>query len=86
MLERTFVIKNKTGLHARPAAQFVQKAASYKSTVKVKKGSTEANAKSLISILCLGAGMGTAITITADGEDENDAINGILDILSSMND
>jgi phosphotransferase system HPr (HPr) family protein len=86
LIEKEFTIKNKTGLHARPATQFVKKAASYKCTIKVRKGPVEVNAKSLISLLSLGANMGTIITVTADGEDENDAVDGLVDLLESLND
>ena len=84
MIEKTFTIKNTTGLHARPAAQLVQKALNYKSIVKVKNGSIEGNARSLISILSLGANRGSTITIIADGEDELEAMEGILNLLSSF--
>ncbi len=84
MIEKSFVIKNETGLHARPASQFVQKAISFKSAVKVKKDNKEANAKSIISVLSLGAGKGSEIKLIIDGVDEQEAATGLLELLDSF--
>ena len=84
MVEKAFVVKNETGLHARPASLFVQKAAKYKSTIKLKKENKEANAKSIISVLSLGASKGSEILICADGEDEQDAVNGLVELLDNL--
>lgn len=84
MVEQTFVIKNETGLHARPASLFVQKAAKYKSVIKIKKDGKEANAKSIISVLSLGAGKGSEIIISADGEDEQEAVDGLVELLDNL--
>ena len=70
MVEKVFVVKNETGLHARPASQFVQKAAKFKSVIKLKKDGKEANAKSIISVLSLGASKGSEITISCAGDVE----------------
>ena len=84
MVEKLFVVKNETGLHARPASLFVQKAAKYKSTIKVKKDGKEANAKSIISVLSLGASFGSEITIIADGPDAEDAVAGLVELLDNL--
>ncbi len=84
MIEQNYVIKNKTGLHARPASLFVQKAASYKSKIKLRKDDKEIDAKSIISVLGLGVCKGEKITIIAEGEDENVAINELVDLLDSF--
>ena len=84
MVEKDFVIKNETGLHARPASQFVQKAAKFKSLIKLKKDGKEANAKSIISVLSLGASKGSNITICADGDDEEEAVNSLIELLDNM--
>lgn len=84
MVEQTFVVKNETGLHARPASLFVQKAAKFKSVIKVKKDEKEANAKSIISVLSLGAGKGSEIVISADGADEQEAINSLIELLDNL--
>ena len=84
MVEKLFVVKNETGLHARPASLFVQKAAKYKSTIKVKKDGKEANAKSIISVLSLGASFGSEITIIADGPDAAEAVAGLVELLANL--
>ena len=84
MVEKLFVVKNETGLHARPASLFVQKAAKYKSTIKVKKDGKEANAKSIISVLSLGTSFGSEITIIADGPDAEEAVAGLVELLDNL--
>jgi phosphocarrier protein HPr len=81
MLVEEFVIQNKTGLHARPASLFVKKASSFKCDVKIKKDDTEVNAKSMLSVLTLGAGQGATVTITTDGEDEKEAMEELIKLL-----
>lgn len=81
MLVENFVIQNKTGLHARPASLFVKKASSFKSNIRIKKDDMEVDAKSMISVLTLGAGQGSTITITVDGEDEQEAMQELLNLL-----
>ena len=51
MVEKNFVVKNETGLHARPASLFVQKAAKFKSTIKLKKDGKEGNPKTIIYVM-----------------------------------
>ncbi len=65
---------NETGLHARPAAVFVQTAARFQARVMVGKGGKEANAKSIVSLLSLGVEQGSTITIRAYGPDEVSAL------------
>jgi len=81
MLAEKFVIQNKTGLHARPASLFVKKASSFKCSVKIKKDDTEVDAKSMLSVLTLGAGKGAEVTITTEGEDEQEAMQGLIQLL-----
>jgi phosphocarrier protein HPr len=81
MLVEEFVIQNKTGLHARPASLFVKKASSFKCDVKIKKDDTEVNAKSMLSVLTLGAGQGATVTIITDGEDEKEAMEELIKLL-----
>jgi len=84
MVEQKYIIKNKTGLHARPASLFVQKAISYKSRIKLKKDGKEGDAKSIISVLSLGVTIGKEVTIRAEGEDEKVAIKELVDLLDSF--
>lgn len=86
MKEKAFVITNKTGLHARPASIFVKKASSFKSKVNLIKGNQTIDAKSIISLLSLGAGKGDQITIVTEGEDEEIAMQELINILESFDD
>lgn len=72
--EKRITIKNKSGLHARPAAIFVQVANKYDSEVIVKKGKLEVNGKSIMGILMLAAGKGSQVTLKVDGEDAEKAM------------
>jgi phosphotransferase system HPr (HPr) family protein len=74
MVELKIIVRNDVGLHARPAALFVQEAQKYNSTIKMRYGNREVNAKSILGILGLGVGQDMEITITAEGLDENQAI------------
>ncbi|MFI5345450.1 MAG: HPr family phosphocarrier protein [Elusimicrobiota bacterium] len=77
MIERVFQIKNRLGLHARPAALFVQEAAKYKSSIVVVKDGLEVNGKSVMGLMLLAAESGSKLTIKADGLDEEKAIEAI---------
>lgn len=77
------VIVNASGLHARPATFFIQKANTYKSTIWVEKDDRKVNAKSLLGVLSLGISQGSAITIIADGADEADAVAGLVELVES---
>ena len=74
MTEVTATIENKTGIHARPASQFVQKASSFKSKVQIKAKGKTVDAKSILMIMSMGLVKGTEVTIVADGPDEADAV------------
>ena len=81
MQEITLVIQNKVGLHARPAALFVQTAKKFKSKVLAIKDKREANAKSILSILTLGASQGAVVTVRAEGEDEAEAVEALKQLV-----
>lgn len=81
MISRTVSIQNSVGLHARPATFFVQKANSYKSSIWVEKEDCRVNAKSLLGVLSLGIVKGTTVTLIADGNDETDAVNGLVALI-----
>ncbi len=80
--EKRIVIKNKSGLHARPAAIFVQVANKYDSEVIVKKGKLEVNGKSIMGILMLAAGKGSQVTLKVDGEDAEKAMSELEGVLA----
>lgn len=70
MQQKTIILTNKLGLHARPAAVLVQKANQFQSDIVLKTKDKEANAKSILGILALGVRQGTAVTISVNGPDE----------------
>ena len=74
LIKKKLVIKNKQGLHARPAALFVQIANKFDSVITVKKGKEKVNGKSIMGILMLGAERGTEVLIEAEGLDAELAI------------
>ncbi|HHV07657.1 MAG TPA: HPr family phosphocarrier protein [Firmicutes bacterium] len=74
MKEITLTVTNKLGLHARPAAAFVQTAAAFQSQISISTGTKEADAKSILGVLGLGVRQGTVITIRVQGSDENEAV------------
>lgn len=84
MVEKELQIKNKTGLHARPASQFVKQASKFQSKIMVRMEETEVNAKSMVGVLSLGAGEGSSITLSADGTDEADAVDTLEKLLGSF--
>ena len=73
MIKGEIILLNKTGLHARPAAKLVQTTKKFRSKISIIKGNQEADAKSVIRILSLGAEQWDKIVIKADGEDEKEA-------------
>jgi len=74
---------NKLGLHARPAARFVQVASRFSSEINIRRGNDEINGKSIMGVLMLAAPYGSSITIIARGEDAELAVNEIEDIIQS---
>lgn len=82
MVSRDVKITNNIGLHARPATFFVQKANCYRSVIKVEKDDRIVSAKSLLGILSLGIAKGMTITLRADGPDENDAVEGLAELVN----
>jgi phosphocarrier protein HPr len=82
MLKKTFEIKNKLGLHARPAALFVQLTNKYKSSVKVSKDNEEVNGKSIMGLMMLAAEQGSQITIIVEGEDAQQLLDKIEEMIA----
>jgi phosphocarrier protein len=77
------VLKNETGLHARPASIFASQASKYKSEIKILKGDAEYNGKSVMAILTMGASKGDKITIVAEGEDEREAVDALKGLIEN---
>ncbi len=76
-------VQNQVGLHARPATFFIQKANEFKSTIWVEKDERRVNAKSLLGVLSLGIVGGTTIKVLADGVDENEAVEALIQLVES---
>ena len=72
---KSLVIKNRKGLHARAAAAFVKVAERYDANIEVEKSGQKVCGCSIMGLMLLAAAMGTTITIYADGQDEESAIN-----------
>lgn len=83
MTSKEVVVKNTSGLHARPATFFIQKANSYKSSIWVENGDRRANAKSLLGILSLAITKGLSILIIAEGPDEDEAVEGLAALVET---
>jgi phosphocarrier protein len=81
MQQVRMVLTNNGGLHGRPAAQFVQKAALFKCAVTVEAGGKSANAKSILQILSLGAGQGKEILVSVDGVDETECVQALSQLV-----
>lgn len=83
MISKNVTIQNNVGLHARPATFFIQKANTYQSSVWVEKEDRRVNAKSLLGVLSLGITKGMTVTLIADGSDENEALNGLAELIDT---
>ncbi len=76
-------ILNRAGIHARPAALIVQTASQFESKIFLEKDSEQINAKSIMGIITLGASYQTPITITAEGSDEENAVEAMAKLFES---
>jgi phosphocarrier protein len=83
MMEKVFVVKNKLGLHARPAALLVQTASKFKSRVKIIKDGQEVDGKSIMGLMTLAACAGSSLKFIADGEDEQAVIDSMGKLVES---
>ena len=81
MYMKEAVVNNQVGLHARPATFFIQKANEFKSSIWVDE--RRVNAKSLLGVLSLGIVKGTSINLIADGPDEKEAVEALIELISS---
>ena len=84
MYVKDVLVQNQVGLHARPATFFIQKANEFKSSIWVEKEERRVNAKSLLGVLSLGIVQGTAITLIADGVDEKEAVDALVDLIENQ--
>lgn len=77
MVERTVTIRNRAGMHARPAALLVKTASSFSSQIFIEKDSERVNGKSIMGVITLGATYNTPLRVIADGPDEVQALDAI---------
>ncbi|MFD2670997.1 HPr family phosphocarrier protein [Marinicrinis sediminis] len=82
MTRRPVVVKLKTGLHARPAALFVQEANKFSSEIFVEKDDKKVNAKSIMGIMSLAISSGTEIHISGEGSDAEQAVTALTELVS----
>ena len=80
-VERTVTLGSKSGLHARPAAIFVQHAKGFQSQITLAKNEKTANGKSILSVLALGAEKGDEVTLKINGSDAENALNKLVRLL-----
>jgi phosphocarrier protein HPr len=83
MPEKTFVIKNSLGLHARPAAMFVEVSSRYDSQILIERDGMEVNGKSIMGVLMLAAEQGARLQIRAEGPDAKQALEALADLIEN---
>ena len=83
MTSQNVTVVNQLGMHARAAAKFVHLATRYQAQVKVARDQREMDGKSIMGILLLSAARGSTITISADGDDERDAVDALVSLVQS---
>jgi phosphocarrier protein HPr len=82
MLVKDVEISNKKGLHARAASKLVQLATKYKSKILLSRDGQQSDGKSILGVLVLAAHQGSILTISVDGEDEQEAMNVLIDLIN----
>lgn len=80
MIEREVIVRNRSGLHTRPAATLVKTAAQFKSEFYIYKDGMEINGKSIIGVMTLAAEQGSTLLLRFDGPDEQEAVVAIVDL------
>lgn len=83
MTEREVTIKNRAGVHARPAALIVKVANGFNSEIFMEKNGNKINAKSIMGIITLGAAYNTTLSIVAKGDDEEAAVDAIVQLFEN---
>ena len=81
MAEQSVQIRNKNGLHARPAAEIVKAASKFKSDITISREDIEVNGKSIMGVMMLAAECGATITLRASGPDADDAVAAIVSLV-----
>ena len=82
MIERELLISNRLGLHARATAKLVQVLSGYRCNATLTAKGREVNAKSIMGVMLLAAGIGTPVLLRVDGDDEADAATAVADLFA----
>lgn len=82
MISRDFKISNKLGLHARPSAQLTQAASRFAADIHISRNGRRVNAKSIMGVMMLAAGQGSTVTVEAEGEDAEQALQAIGQLIA----
>lgn len=80
MIAQSVTVVNALGLHARAAARFVHRAGQFRSRIRVTRGTQTVDGKSILGLLLLAAARGTVLDLTADGDDEAQAMAALVDL------
>ncbi len=83
MTEKEVTIKNRAGIHARPAALIVKVANDFSSEIFMEKNGNKINAKSIMGIITLGAAYNSTLSVVAEGEDEAEAVEAIAQLFEN---
>ena len=83
MVEKILTVKNRAGIHARPAAIIAQTANKFQSEITLTKDDTSVNAKSIMGVMTMAAGYSTTLTMQVEGPDESAAANAIVELFES---
>lgn len=88
MYSKEITVVNATGLHARPASDFVTLAGKFKSSIHIQRSDEKRkyNGKSMVMLMTLGLAQGESATIYAEGEDEKEAVESLADLVANMKD
>lgn len=84
MVEKSIEVKNKSGLHARPASDFVKITAQYPCEVYLEKEGKKSNAKSILGVLALAISQGNTIKVITDGDKETEALEELVTFVESL--
>ncbi len=82
MIQQTITISNKLGLHARASAKLCKLAASFPCEVWIARGARRVNAKSIMGVMMLAAGLGVEVALETSGEQEQEAMQAIVDLFN----
>ena len=82
MIQQEVNISNKLGLHARASVKLTKTASSFQSEIWIAKGGRRVNAKSIMGVMMLAAGMGSTVTLEAEGSDAENAIQALVELIN----